>query len=127
MESCGKRARRKVVKMLIESCWSDPVDRMQRMLSFFMSGLTDLVNWPKPAQQMLCNYSAMFQTLHMKLPVCQLAVRLKGRKEGKGCQLSFENIIFSDHQISEFCSRNLLILACLSSLSLDMGSESSAY
>lgn len=93
------------------------------MLSFFMSGLTDLVSWPKLAQQMLCNFSAMFQIL----PVHLLPVRLKGRKEGKGCQLSFENMVFPDYQISEFCSRNLLILACLSSLSLDMGSESSAY
>lgn len=79
---------------------SDPVDRLQWMLVFFMSGLTDLVSWPKPTQQILCNFLAMFLTLPMKLPVHHLPARLKGRKELKRCHLSCENVIPKPYQIS---------------------------
>lgn len=70
------------------------------MLVFFMSGLTDLVSWPKPTQQILCNFLAMFLTLPMKLPVHHLPARLKGRKELKRRHLSCENVIPKPYQIS---------------------------
>ena len=98
------------------------------MLFFFMSGLTELVSWPKLAQQMLCNFSDMFQILHMKLPVHQLPARLKGKKEGKGCQLSFEKYGVSRRSnFRVLFQKSTNPCLPLSSLSLDMGSESSPY